>query len=130
MYNYVSSVQKPLTWNQFMDMSSRHGIQVPSMRSMWYYSLMLNKRRYVHLVCLLFLHFIPATIVDGTALLLGKRPKYVVSKLSMMIMMMVLVRLFLRIFHQFVSTLTVKIHLSYPHSLLSILSIYIWLLND
>jgi fatty acyl-CoA reductase len=61
-----------------MDMGSRHGIQVPSMRSMWYYSLTLNKRRPVHLVYLLFLHFIPATIIDGIALLLGKRPKYVV----------------------------------------------------
>jgi fatty acyl-CoA reductase len=75
VYNYVSSEQKPLTWDQFMDLSSRHGMQVPSMRSMWYYSLTLNKRRAVHLVYLLFLHFIPATIVDGTALLLGRRPK-------------------------------------------------------
>jgi len=75
VYNYVSSVQKPLSWDQFMDMGSRYGMEVPSMRTIWYYSLTLNKRRYVHLVFLLFLHFIPAIIIDGTALLLGKRPK-------------------------------------------------------
>jgi len=118
VYNYVSSEQKPLTWDQFMDLSSRHGMQVPSMRSMWYYSLTLNKRRAVHLVYLLFLHFIPATIVDGTALLLGRRPKYVVLKLAMM--MIELIKLFVRILRQFVSTLIVQIHLSSAHSLLSI----------
>jgi len=102
VYNYVSSEQKPLTWDQFMDMTSRYGMEVPSMRSMWYYSLTLNKHRPVHLLYLLFLHFIPAAIVDGAALLLGRQPKYVVLKLAttttttIMMMMMMMIELIIR----------------------------------
>ncbi|KAJ9594172.1 hypothetical protein L9F63_014428, partial [Diploptera punctata] len=33
IYNYVSSVQKPITWGEFMEKGSRHGIEVPTVRA-------------------------------------------------------------------------------------------------
>ncbi|PNF42320.1 Fatty acyl-CoA reductase wat [Cryptotermes secundus] len=75
VYNYVSSVQRPLTWEQFMEKSSRHGKKVPPMRGVWCYSLTLNKHRSLHLLYTFLLHVLPAIIVDGFAALLGKRPK-------------------------------------------------------
>jgi fatty acyl-CoA reductase len=79
VYNYVSSVQKPLTWDQFMDKGSRCGKQVPPIRTIWCYSLTLNKHRSLHFLYVLLLHFLPAIIADGFAALLGKQPKYVAS---------------------------------------------------
>jgi fatty acyl-CoA reductase len=78
IYNYVSSAQKPLTWGQFMDKSSRYGVQVPTIRTVWFYSFTLNKHRSLHFIYVIFLHFLPAFIIDGAAMLLGKQPKYVV----------------------------------------------------
>jgi fatty acyl-CoA reductase len=60
-----------------MDKSSRQGLKVPTVRAFWCYSFTLNKHRSVHMVYVLFLHFLPALIIDGVSMLLGKRPKYV-----------------------------------------------------
>ncbi|KDR07123.1 fatty acyl-CoA reductase wat-like [Zootermopsis nevadensis] len=77
LYNYVSSVQKPLTWGQFMDKVSRYGIHVPTVRTVWCYSFTLNKHRSLHLMYVLFLHFLPAFIIDGVTMLFGNKPKLV-----------------------------------------------------
>jgi fatty acyl-CoA reductase len=77
VYNYVSSVQKPITWDEYMDKASRHGVHVPTIRTVWCYSLTLNKYRFLHILYALLLHFLPAIIIDGFATLLGKEPRYV-----------------------------------------------------
>jgi hypothetical protein len=50
------------------------GKEFPSMRVIWYYSFQLNKYRIVHNFCAIFLHFLPALIVDMAARLAGKEP--------------------------------------------------------
>jgi fatty acyl-CoA reductase len=71
--NYVSSTQNPITWGQYMKFNEC-GLEFPSMRVMWYYCLELHKHRIVHNFCAVFLHFLPALIVDTAARLVGKEP--------------------------------------------------------
>jgi hypothetical protein len=71
--NYVSSTQNPLTWAQFMKFNEC-GTEFPSMTVMWYYFLILHKYKIMHNFCAIFLHFLPALIVDTAARLVGKEP--------------------------------------------------------
>jgi hypothetical protein len=73
----VSSVQNPITWDEYMEKTSRHGIQVPTMRAVWCYSLTLNKYRSLHILYAFLLHLLPAAIIDGFATVFGKEPRYV-----------------------------------------------------
>lgn len=74
IYNYVSSCQNPITWRRFMKLNEYYGKQVPSTSILWYYMLFLNKYLFVHNVCVIFLHMIPAAIVDTLAFLSGRKP--------------------------------------------------------
>jgi alcohol-forming fatty acyl-CoA reductase len=68
----VSSPEKPITWGDFTDLNYKNGLNVPSIRAIWYYSLTINKYRFLHLFCSLFLHTLPALLVDGVLLLVGR----------------------------------------------------------
>ncbi|XP_066598641.1 fatty acyl-CoA reductase wat-like [Prorops nasuta] len=74
IYNSVSCNQKPITWGQFMKFNEVYGWEVPSESVLWYYMFMLNKNRYVHMICVILLHFLPAAIVDTLAFLTGRKP--------------------------------------------------------
>jgi fatty acyl-CoA reductase len=71
--NYVSSAQNPLTLSQYMKYNEV-GKEFPSLQVLWYYSLQLHKHRILHNVCAVFLHLLPAIIVDTVAKLVGKKP--------------------------------------------------------
>ncbi|XP_021941668.1 fatty acyl-CoA reductase wat-like, partial [Zootermopsis nevadensis] len=71
--NYVSSIQNPLTWAQYMKFNEC-GKEFPSMRVQWYYCFQLNKYKIMHNLYAIFLHFLPALIVDTAARLVGKKP--------------------------------------------------------
>lgn len=67
VYNYVSSVEKPLKWGDFKNLSELHGTCVPPMRAMWYYFLTVQRFWFTHLLCSYFLHYLPAIIIDSLA---------------------------------------------------------------
>ena len=77
IYNSVSSCQNPITWGKFMEKNEMYGLEVPSINSIWYYMLILNRYLFVHNVCILLLHKIPAVIVDTIVYLSGRKPVYV-----------------------------------------------------
>ncbi|KAG8306270.1 hypothetical protein J6590_050641 [Homalodisca vitripennis] len=72
IYNYVSSVEKPLKWGDFKYLIETHGTSVPPMRAMWYYFLTIHRFWITHLICTYFLHYLPAIIIDILAKLTGK----------------------------------------------------------
>lgn len=74
IYNCVSSSQKPITWGEFLDLNIVYGIEVPSNLTIWYHVLFLNKHLWVHNLCLVLLHLVPALIADSIIYLLGKKP--------------------------------------------------------
>ncbi|XP_077288140.1 fatty acyl-CoA reductase wat-like isoform X2 [Arctopsyche grandis] len=77
IYNYVSSNQKPLLWKDFMRIVQHYGINIPSMLNIWIYALRLNKNYTMHVLYVLFFHFIPAYIVDGISYCMRKKPRLV-----------------------------------------------------
>ncbi|KAL6433313.1 hypothetical protein ACFW04_006475 [Cataglyphis niger] len=74
IYNYVSICQNPITWGRFMNLNKTYGMRVVSTHVLWYYFFMLNKYKFVHDVCVIFLHKIPAIIVDILLFLSGRKP--------------------------------------------------------
>ncbi|XP_077270693.1 fatty acyl-CoA reductase wat-like isoform X1 [Temnothorax americanus] len=77
IYNYVSICQNPITWRRFMKLNELYGMQVPSLHVLWYYFFFLNKHKFVHDFCTIFLHLIPAIITDTVLFLSGRKPMLV-----------------------------------------------------
>lgn len=58
-----------------MDWSAKYGLKIPYSKAMWYYSLKLQRNYIFYMVGVLFLHYLPALIVDGVASCFGKSPR-------------------------------------------------------
>lgn len=74
IFNNVSSVQNPVTWgelNRFIEQGNIY----PSLKFMWYYCVYLNKHRLIYKIYALFLHVLPAVLVDTGAMIIGKQPR-------------------------------------------------------
>ncbi|XP_034234650.1 fatty acyl-CoA reductase wat-like [Thrips palmi] len=71
--NYVASVDQPITWGQFMALNAR-GVEIPSMRCIWYYDFRLVKNRFLYLIYQFFMHLVPAFLVDMGCRVVGKKP--------------------------------------------------------
>ncbi|XP_072758532.1 fatty acyl-CoA reductase wat [Anoplolepis gracilipes] len=74
IYNYVSICQNPITWDRFLNLNKVYGMQVVSTHAVWYYMLVLNRYKFMHDICVIFLHMIPAIIIDSLLFLLGQTP--------------------------------------------------------
>lgn len=74
VYNYVSSEQKPLTWEKFMKYNEVYGLQVPTVNAIYYYLLYLTSSKFAYNLYFFFLHWIPAYIIDGVFIIIGKKP--------------------------------------------------------
>ncbi|CAG9576938.1 unnamed protein product [Danaus chrysippus] len=75
IFNYVSSVENRITWGDFTDLNMARIDKHPFSNAVWYVSLTLNKSSFVNAVCVLFLHLLPAALVDGLAVCVGKKPQ-------------------------------------------------------
>ncbi|CAB3257432.1 unnamed protein product [Arctia plantaginis] len=75
IFNYVSSVENRITWGDFVlhNMSRLH--HTPFSDAIWFISLWLTKSALMNKINIFFLHLIPAVLVDGLALCLGRKPK-------------------------------------------------------
>ncbi|XP_015186637.1 PREDICTED: putative fatty acyl-CoA reductase CG8306, partial [Polistes dominula] len=74
VYNSVSSVQRPITYDTIMHNVAFEGLQVPSKKVLWYASLWYIKNYYFYIFMTIFLHWIPAIIVDSFLYLSGRKP--------------------------------------------------------
>ncbi|XP_045468235.1 fatty acyl-CoA reductase wat-like [Harmonia axyridis] len=77
VYNNISSAQNPITWGDFTNLAVYYGLQNPTVKSIWYYCNTLNKNRYIHFLFEFFLHLIPALLIDGYLLLVGRKRRMV-----------------------------------------------------
>lgn len=75
VYHYESSNEQPISWGKFMDLSSSYGMDVPTIKAVWYYCLMLQPTVIGYNIALFFLHILPAAICDFTLFCIGKQPK-------------------------------------------------------
>ncbi|XP_039282880.1 fatty acyl-CoA reductase wat [Nilaparvata lugens] len=72
VYNFVSS---RLTWGDFLKYYLKHGIDVPSVKAVYYYTMTVTTNRLFYLLMVLFLHLIPAVIVDGILIATAHKPQ-------------------------------------------------------
>ncbi|CAB3257590.1 unnamed protein product [Arctia plantaginis] len=74
VYNYVSSEERPLTWERFMKYNEIYGFQVPTVQAIYYYLFYLTASKFMYNLYCFLLHWIPAYIADGIAIMIGKKP--------------------------------------------------------
>ncbi|KAJ3651264.1 hypothetical protein Zmor_017314 [Zophobas morio] len=74
IYNYVSSRENRENWESFMFKCKKWGIGLPTTRCVWCYSLTLNKNYFVHFLYTVFLHLLPALVMDFGLLLSRQKP--------------------------------------------------------
>ncbi|XP_045457844.1 fatty acyl-CoA reductase wat-like, partial [Melitaea cinxia] len=75
IFNYVSSVENRITWGEFMHLNLSRIDNHPFSNAVWYASLTLTKSAFLHYIYRFFLHLLPAAMVDGLAICIGKKPK-------------------------------------------------------
>ncbi|CAH2101739.1 unnamed protein product [Euphydryas editha] len=75
IFNYVSSVENRITWGEFTDLNLARIDKQPFSNAVWYVSLTLTTSPLLHQIYRLFLHLLPAAMVDGLAICIGKKPK-------------------------------------------------------
>lgn len=74
IYNSVSSCQNPISWGEFMKKNEIYAFEVPSKKVVWYYMLILNRYLFMHNICAILFHLVPAVIIDTAAYLTGRKP--------------------------------------------------------
>ncbi|XP_044735342.1 fatty acyl-CoA reductase wat-like [Chrysoperla carnea] len=75
VYNYVSTEENPIKWGQFMNLNEFYGFSYPSSKAVYYYAFTMNPNLLIHWMYVILLHYLPAIIIDGASLLMGKRPR-------------------------------------------------------
>ncbi|KAF2895081.1 hypothetical protein ILUMI_11093, partial [Ignelater luminosus] len=74
IYNYIVSNQNPITWGEVQKHVQQNLITIPTPLEVWHYCLRLNSYYWVHYLSVIFLHRIPAYVVDFVARCIGKQP--------------------------------------------------------
>lgn len=77
VYNFVSTPEKPLTWELFQDLSTKHCLQIPSEKCIWHSTFTMTENVYIHAILVFLLHTLPAYIVDFLAICIGRKPMLV-----------------------------------------------------
>ncbi|XP_071570660.1 fatty acyl-CoA reductase 1-like [Temnothorax nylanderi] len=76
VYNYVSSCQRPITWDTFRKHVRAHGSKIPGVSDIRLQCMFWNSRLWVHKILMCLFHLLPAVMVDGTAILTGRDPRW------------------------------------------------------
>lgn len=74
IYTCSSAGQKPIKWNDFIEMNRRHGIYWPTIRAIWYYSFWATNNPYFYALLNFFCHIVPGYLLDTLAVIAGQKP--------------------------------------------------------
>ncbi|GJQ86870.1 hypothetical protein Trydic_g13283, partial [Trypoxylus dichotomus] len=77
IYHFESSRDMPITWREFIGRTMDVGKKWPSMQTVWYSTLTLQKHYFFHLMFMIFYNFIPGAFSDFITLIAGRTPWYV-----------------------------------------------------
>ncbi|XP_050664686.1 fatty acyl-CoA reductase wat-like [Leptidea sinapis] len=75
IFNFVSSVENRMTWGDFFNQNMKRVDRQPVSNAVWYISLTLTKSALINRINMIFLHFIPAVILDFLSLCVGRKPQ-------------------------------------------------------
>ncbi|XP_052749017.1 fatty acyl-CoA reductase wat-like isoform X2 [Galleria mellonella] len=73
IYNFVSGAQNPCTWGTFVELNRKYGLDIPTIKAVWYYGLTATNNYYMFLFYNFFLHYIPALLIDAYNVLRGRQ---------------------------------------------------------
>lgn len=79
IYTCSSSVHKPITWNEFIEMNKFHGHYWPTIRAIWYSSFWVTGNPFLYAILNLFCHIIPGYLLDTLAVMAGQKPMWVMN---------------------------------------------------
>lgn len=80
IYNFVSSPENPLTWRTFSDTLMQHCIHRPTVKTMWYPTLIIQTSMISHKLTVLILHYLPAFLLDLALITSGKKLRSVIGR--------------------------------------------------
>lgn len=75
VYNYVTSIDNPITWRNYMDYGVLHGQNMPMMKAIWYYRFTITNSRFVATILTFLYHILPALAIDTGLVIMGRKPK-------------------------------------------------------
>lgn len=75
VYNFCTSPKNQLTWGDFTTKTTKYGLMYPTLKSIWYLCYRNNPNRFLHWLSIMFLHYLPAILIDTFALVIGKKPR-------------------------------------------------------
>ncbi|KAL0118732.1 hypothetical protein PUN28_009421 [Cardiocondyla obscurior] len=76
VYNYVSSCQKPITWETFRNHVRIHGSKIPGVKNGRLQCMFWSSRLWVHKTLMCLFHLLPAVMVDGAVILTGRDSRW------------------------------------------------------
>ncbi|XP_043274173.1 fatty acyl-CoA reductase 1 [Venturia canescens] len=74
VYNLTSSSEFKVSWREIIDRGRRITEKVPLNNVVWYPGGSMKSSRFVHNICVLFFHMIPAYFIDTLIFLAGYKP--------------------------------------------------------
>ncbi|CAB0001195.1 unnamed protein product [Nesidiocoris tenuis] len=75
IYNVVTDPENPITYREFNKITTNLGHENPPHFAVWYFTHTCIKNRLLYLLAAFFFHKLPAMLIDGFLLLIGKKPK-------------------------------------------------------
>ncbi|KAG8239148.1 hypothetical protein J437_LFUL018767 [Ladona fulva] len=73
VYNLSQSEVKPVTWKEVLDMGRMHINEYPFEGVVWYPDGNMRSTRLAHNICVIFLHFLPAYLIDFLMLIFRQK---------------------------------------------------------
>ncbi|XP_050339346.1 fatty acyl-CoA reductase wat-like isoform X1 [Bactrocera neohumeralis] len=75
VYNFCTSKFNQLTWGDFTTKTTKYGLMYPTIKALWYLCYANTPNKFLHLLSIFFLHYVPATIFDVFCMCMGKKPR-------------------------------------------------------
>jgi alcohol-forming fatty acyl-CoA reductase len=75
IYNFVSSIDNPLTWGDFTKFNIKYGFEFPFTSAIWYITFRMHRSATVNKIYTFFLHILPALLIDTLGLCVGQKPR-------------------------------------------------------
>lgn len=75
IYNFVSSVENPVTWGEFLTLNVIYGKKYPLMKSVWCICFKMTTNTIVNNLQKFFYHYLVAFVMDTASLCIGQRPR-------------------------------------------------------
>ncbi|KAF7275619.1 hypothetical protein GWI33_011492, partial [Rhynchophorus ferrugineus] len=75
VYNYVSSAENPLYWNEFLNINYQECLKWIPEKAIWYPTITITNNKYFYYLMTFLCHTFPALLFDLASLAVGGKPR-------------------------------------------------------